>query len=205
MSQYLFNSAGLNIRSVRSIGRLLLAQRTILFGAAIAAGIIGFIWSGWTYFDRTNQNAKLKAIQASEDVAVNSENWGGVIIARVRYLDSLDRNDEAQALMDEALPRLSPDMRAALLYNHANALVQKAIGRIERSDLDGAIPLINVAKDAYRRALRLVPDHYDAKYNYDVAMRLVRDFPPAAADGEDETATPKKLWTDLPGIPKGLP
>jgi len=34
----------------------------------------------------------------------------------------------------------------------------------------------------------------------------VRDFPELEVTGDDDVpATPKKLWTELPGLPKGLP
>ncbi|MBM3654860.1 MAG: MxaK protein, partial [Alphaproteobacteria bacterium] len=50
------------------------------------------------------------------------------------------------------------------------------------------------------------PEYWDAKYNLDVAVRLVRDFPDFERKSGDElSADPKKLWTDIPGKPKGLP
>jgi mxaK protein len=58
----------------------------------------------------------------------------------------------------------------------------------------------------FRSLLRLKPDDWDAKYNYDIAMRLVRDLPKGEGeDQHDPLKTPEKLWTDLPGVPKGLP
>ncbi len=179
--------------------------RAGIYATVLVAGLAGLVWCLSEWSARARQNAALKAIAAGEDMAVGPADGGGLVVARARFLDRRDRTDEAQVLIDEALPRLPPDLRAAVLYNHANALIDRAIDRIERGDLDRAIPLVNLAKDGYRRALRLDPGNFDLKHNYDVAMRLVRDFPPGGMEGEDETATPKKLWTDLPGIPKGLP
>ena len=63
-----------------------------------------------------------------------------------------------------------------------------------------------LAKDDYRLALRLDPTAWDIKFNFDVAMRIVRDFPGYEQEGEDVPPdAPKRLWTDLPGVPKGLP
>lgn len=181
------------------------AWRTATYVTFLVAGLAGFVWCLSEWSARARQNQALKAIAAGEDVTVGPADGGGLVVARAHFLDHRDRSDEAQVLIDEALPRLPPDLRAAVLFNHANALIERAIDRIERGDLDRAIPLVNLAKDGYRRALRLDPANFDLKHNYDVAMRLVRDFPPGGMEGEDETATPKKLWTDLPGIPKGLP
>ncbi len=37
-------------------------------------------------------------------------------------------------------------------------------------------------------------------------MRLVRDFPQLDVEGEEiPPEAAKKLWTDLPGLPRGLP
>jgi mxaK protein len=37
-------------------------------------------------------------------------------------------------------------------------------------------------------------------------MRLVRDLPQGVGEDEQKPLeTPDKLWTDLPGVPKGLP
>jgi mxaK protein len=168
-------------------------------------GLAGVAWSSWELWSRSKQNSALAAVVAGEDLSVPASSGPGLVMARARFLDRRDRFEEAQTFIDEALPGLPPQAQAGVLFNHANVFVERAIAQIERGDLDGAIPLINLAKDGYRRALRLDPGNYDLKYNFDVAMRLVRDFPPGGPDGEDEAATPKKLWTDLPGVPKGLP
>lgn len=168
-------------------------------------GLAGVVWSSWEAWSRSRQNSALAAVIAGEDLSVPASSVPGLVLARARFLDRRDRFEEAQTFIDKALPGLPPQAQAGVFYNHANVFVERAIERIERGDLDGAIPLINLAKDGYRRALRLDPGNFDLKYNFDVAMRLVRDFPPGGTDGQDEAATPKKLWTDLPGVPKGLP
>ena len=66
--------------------------------------------------------------------------------------------------------------------------------------------LTQLAKDEYRLALRLDPSNWDIKHNLDVAMRLVRDFPGYEGEAEEVPEdAPKNLWTDLPGVPRGLP
>jgi mxaK protein len=198
-------TAGWVTRKAHQVSATFAQCRQYVFGVIALLGLVGLVGSAHELWSRSKQNAMLRAIVAGSDVAVDPGSWDGLVVARARSLDRRDRFDEAQAFIDEALPRLAPISQAAVLYNHANVLVERAIARIERGDLDGAIPLINLAKDGYKRALRLEPENFDIKYNFDVAMRLVRDFPPGGKEGEDETATPKKLWTDLPGIPKGLP
>lgn len=182
------------------------SARTPFYSALLALSVAGFVWSAAAYGRVQEQNRRLTAILAGEDAVIDpTRDADGLILARVRFLDALDRHEDALAVIDGSFAKLQPDAQAAILYNHANALVGRAISSVERNDLDAAIPFVNLAKENYRKALRLRPDNFDIKYNYDVAMRLVRDFPPGGPDGEDEVATPKKLWTDLPGVPKGLP
>ncbi len=93
-----------------------------------------------------------------------------------------------------------------MLYNMANARMRGAVTAIGKGDYDKAVPLVMLAKAEYRSALRLNPSNWDAKYNLDIAMRLVRDLPQAVGEDEEKPLqTPEKLWTDLPGAPKGLP
>lgn len=193
-------------RAFTSLKAWLRASRTAIYSAALLLAASLCLYEGVQWWHADGQNARLKQIMEGKDIAVDvSKDDERLLVARVRALEAQDRFDEAQTLFDTILPGLTPDAKATLYYNHANTLITRALGRIERSDLDGAIPLVNLAKDNYRRALRLQPGNFDIKHNYDVALRLVRDFPPGGPDGEDETATPKKLWTDLPGLPKGLP
>lgn len=199
-------------KSKASVGALPLLMawirmgRTAIYSTAALLAASGLLYSGINWRHAAGQNARLYQTLDGKDIAVDAlKDDERLVIARVGFLEARDQHDDAQTLIDAAMPRMTPDAKATLYYNHANTLVRRALERIERSDLDGAIPLVNLAKDGYRRALRLQPDNFDIKHNYDVALRLVRDFPPGGPDGEDETATPKKLWTDLPGVPKGLP
>jgi mxaK protein len=102
--------------------------------------------------------------------------------------------------------RAAAAVQVRMLYNMANARLRAAIKATEQGKFDKAIPLVALAKAEYRSALRLAPLDWEAKHNLDVAMRLVRDLPRGEAEEKTEPeTTPSKLWTDLPGIPKGLP
>ncbi len=101
---------------------------------------------------------------------------------------------------------MPPKRAQTLLYNLANARLRIAIEAIEQGSLDKAIASVNLAKTAYRLALRIDPEAWDAKFNLDIAMRLVRDLPQQDDAAEEKSPEePKQLWTDLPGVPKGLP
>jgi mxaK protein len=157
--------------------------------------------------DVRRDNATIAALRTGEDIPVDLRKAAGeVLFARSEFLLRHDRREEAQALLDSSAAIADPKLRARLLANHANARIRLAIAFVERGNQDNAVPLTRLAKDEYRLALRLDPDAWDVKYNYDVAMRIVRDFPGYDQESEDiPPDAPKRLWTDLPGVPKGLP
>lgn len=195
-------------RTAASIAAALRKVRTLALTAALAASVIALGALTWRVHEVRRDNAVIAALKAGEDIAVDARAASDeVILARARFLLARDRREEAQALLDASASTISDSgLRARLLYNHANARVREAIAAIGRGDLDRAIPLTRLAKDEYRLALRLDPGAWDIKYNYDVAMRIVRDFPGSEQEGEDVPPdAPKRLWTDLPGVPKGLP
>jgi mxaK protein len=182
-------------------------MRTTMLAVALVAAVSALAVLTWRIVEVRRDNAIIEALKAGEDVLVDPRTAAGeVLTARSKFLLERDRREEAQALLDASSSMTDAKLRARLIYNHANARIRDAITAVERADNDKAIPLTRLAKDDYRLALRLDPTAWDIKYNFDVAMRIVRDFPGYEQEGEDVPPdAPKRLWTDLPGVPKGLP
>ncbi len=181
--------------------------RTALLAAALIASVGALTVLTWRIHEIRRDNSTIAALKNGDDIAVDARTAAPeVILARSAFLLQRDRRNDAQSLIDASAAIGDPKQRARLLYNHANARIRDAIAAVERGDNDKAIPLTRLAKDEYRLALRLDPDAWDIKYNFDVAMRIVRDFPGYEQEGEElPPDAPKRLWTDLPGVPKGLP
>lgn len=185
--------------SVRRLGRAALAVLLVasvgalaFFGARLAAHMMA--------------NRTIAALAAGRDISVADTAPARVLMARAHFLMVRDRLDEAQPLVDRIAHSGDAPLAATALYDLANARLALAISHLERTEIDPAIPQVRLAKAGYRAALVRTPDFWEAKYNLDVAMRLVRDFPQIEQEAEDEPQeTPKRLWTDLPGLPKGLP
>jgi mxaK protein len=181
------------------------SRSPILLGLALALGAatIGAVVN-WRRVDTVNET--IEALRAGRDIDVGVDARSEVLLARIGFLSARSEFDRARVLL-EALDRNGePQTRARGHYLLANSLLRQALTHMEGSGLDAASPFVNLAKREYRRALQLRPDYWDAKYNLDVAARLVRDFPEFERKSGDElSADPKKLWTDIPGKPKGLP
>ena len=153
-----------------------------------------------------HDNGLIRSLGQGHDLATSMSDPPQLLYARLHFLLVRDRLDEAQPLLNQILRDGDDRQSSTALYAMANARLRVAFAHLEAGRIDPAIPLVRLAKEGYRRALSVDPDFWDAKYNLDVAMRLVRDFPQIEQSGEEVSPeVAKKLWTDLPGLPRGLP
>ncbi len=122
-----------------------------------------------------------------------------------KYLLDHDEFERAQPLIENIVGAGRADIAVSILYDAANSRMHHAIQLIEDNKFDAAAADVVLARDYYTRALRIDPQFWDAKYNLDIAMRLVRDFPDIDVPSDDRKKPTSNLWTDLPGLPKGGP
>ncbi|UJX47977.1 hypothetical protein D7006_16010 [Xanthobacter sp. YC-JY1] len=184
-----------------SLRRIVALASLVVLTVALAALAI----TGIRMALHAKANCTIAGLAAGRDLPVELDAPDRLLMARAHFLMIRDRLDEAQPLVDRLAADRSP-LAVAALYDLANARLATAISFLERTEIDPAVPQVRLAKAGYRAALVRAPDFWDAKYNLDIAMRLVRDFPQIEQDQQDEAQeTPKRLWTDLPGLPKGLP
>jgi mxaK protein len=97
-------------------------------------------------------------------------------------------------------------LQAQSRYNLGNVYLNQAMIEVEAGRINQAMPLLTLAKQAYRQALALDSSFWDAKYNLELAMRLLPEFDRISqTEADDDAAKPSELWTTLPGFPRGLP
>ncbi|SFK66956.1 MxaK protein [Methylorubrum salsuginis] len=183
-------------RAVRP--HLLVLLPILLLAGSVAAGI-----SAWS---ASRTNAGIAALEAGRDVAVAPDAPAALSVARIKFLAARDRLEEAEPLLESLDRNGATDSAARARYVLANARVRQAFDLIGRGELDKAGPQVTLARQDYRRALQARPDFWDAKFNFDVASRLIRDFPEFDRKfGDELKAEPKQIWTDIPGQPRGGP
>ena len=187
--------------------RVWAALKGALSIAALCLALVGTVISALLLLRAEIDNRSIDALAAGKDRPVGASAGFEVKFARAQFLLRHDRLEEAQSSVDAVGAGGKPIQRAALNYNMANARLRAAFTLIEQNKIDAAAANVRLAKEGYRRALALEPQYWDAKYNLDVAMRLVRDFPQMEAEvlQEPPVELPKRLWTDLPRLPRGLP
>ncbi|MBG0810102.1 MxaK protein [Methylosinus sp. H3A] len=193
-------------RAWETIARLVARWRSTLLLLLLGAALAGALQGALAAWRARADNAALGALAAGRDVETDAASTPELLAARAGFLAKRDEFDKARALL-EPLGAAGREALAALAhYDLGNALLRHAFDLLERGQLEPAGPFVELARREYRRALQYRPDFWDAKYNLDVAARLVRDNPQLEHSGGDELpADPKKIWTDIPGAPKGLP
>ncbi|MGH8654809.1 MAG: hypothetical protein ACREYE_22790 [Gammaproteobacteria bacterium] len=131
-------------------------------------------------------NRTIERLLTGEDIPVTGDALPEVMFARAHWLMQKNRGDEAIELFNRLEGKGDPEFRARLHYNLGNLYLARAIALTEPSEFARAFTLTILAKDLYRKALRLDSRDWDAKYNLEVAMRLVPDLPQAKTDEPDE-------------------
>lgn len=126
-------------------------------------------------------------------------------LARVIYLHGKQRYDDALAEIDLILNQGDAAFQAKTRYNLGNLYLDQAIDQVQAFNIDQALPLAQLAKDAYRTALSQNSQYWPAKYNLEVAMRLLPEMNRLQASDTGEAEQKDQLWTSVPGFPRGLP
>ena len=75
-------------------------------------------------------------------------------------------------------------LAAAVSFNLANLYLRRALALRGEENLDLVVPLIELAKENYRQLLRRDSQHWDAKYNLELALTLLPDL--EEQDREDD-------------------
>lgn len=193
---------GLRARLTTALHRaraVLLCCLPILLALA-ALGLAGLAWRD------ARVNRTIAGLAEGRDLPVAGEAATPLLLARALFLGQRDRLVEAEPLVEAIERRGDAQASARARYILANARLKQALTHLTRNETDPAGPLVVLARQDYKRALQARPDFWDAKFNYDFASRLIRDFPEfERKQGDDLEAEPKKIWTDIPGQPRGGP
>lgn len=126
-------------------------------------------------------------------------------LAYASYLQRHRRYDEALEILGRLLDKGEGSQQLTVFYNLGNLYLSRALDSIAAAQIDQATVLTGLAKNAYRRALAIDSRHWDAKYNLDVAMRLLPEMDRVNIVDEPEQNKKSKPWTTVPGFPRGLP
>jgi mxaK protein len=151
------------------------------------------------------RNRTIAALADNHDIAVAQDSAPKLLFARAYFLITHRRLDDAQAMTSLFDLRGNSKARADLHYDLGNGRLLAAFDKIDSADFDAAGALVGLAQEDYIEAMRLNPDDWDARYNFDVAARLVRQYPSFTNYPDPRRAGPRPIWTELPNVPRGEP
>lgn len=154
------------------------------------------------------ENRWLAVLANGHDIAADTLATAApqVRLARAAYLHDKQRYSEALDTLSMLMDQPDRDLQTQSRYNLGNVYLSRAMAEIDAGHVEQAMPLLNLAKQAYRQALTLDSRFWDAKYNLELAMRLLPEFDRISDRQDDDNNTqPAQLWTTVPGFPRGLP
>jgi len=178
--------------------------------AGCALGVAA--WQALLWFDHARDNRLILAAINHQDVDIQPDAALPVLFAQGYGEARLERFREAGSAYQTVWIRTDggrhhdPDgLAARTRYNLGNLYARRAVTAAQAYDVDGARTMAELAKQAYRDALRARPDYWQAKHNFEAAQRLVRDLPTRAGEPEEGAAPAEDVWSQMPGFPRGLP
>ena len=158
-------------------------------------------------YQAKSENDWIRILNAGQDVSVDKiiNASPEVRLARAMYYQKQHRYDEALATLGLIMDKGDAELKTIIRYNLGNIYLQQAMEKLDAQNINAAQPLIALAKQAYRQALALNSHFWDAKYNLEMAMRLLPEMDRIDMKDDESNVPPPQLWTTIPGFPRGLP
>jgi mxaK protein len=184
----------------------LAARRAAGLSLLLAALLLGAIaWDAFKLLRSERTNARVTSATAQK---LTPQDPLEVVFAQALRLgegDSAEQVRLAHDLYARVALNAKSELALAAEYNHANLLLREALRLKEQEQDAQAAPLIELAKEAYRKVLRERADAWDVRYNLERALRLA----PEPADPEEgEAPVPEqreRAATTMRGFSMGLP
>ncbi|MDP1665225.1 MAG: MxaK protein [Methylobacter sp.] len=181
--------------------------RHIMLWAALAAGLAAFVYSAAMLYGIHKDNDLIRQLISGKDVVVNKVISGKpeLRLARAFYFKQKHRYDETLSTLSLIMDKGDRNFQAKVRYNLGNLYLEQAIQQAKAMNINEAMPLAGLAKQAYRQSLALNSGDWDAKYNLEVAMRLLPEMDRVDMPDDEPKNQKSQLWTTVPGFPRGLP
>lgn len=147
-----------------------------------------------------------RLIARPAEITVTDATDPELVFAKAHDLAAQGDRQEAQRLYGTVLNRGDERFRARVHYNLGTLYLRQAA---ELWNARGVLEYVRVntlvaaAKENLREALRLEPDHWDARYNLEYAYRITP--PPKEKPKADFQGSKGSVFATLPSLPGGGP
>jgi mxaK protein len=181
-------------------------RHALLWGGLIAS-LSAAIYHAGALYNIHQENELIRQLLTGKEVDISEVITGHpeLRLARALFLKQKHRYDEALSTLGLVMDKGDRSFQARIRYNLGNLYLEQAVQQAEAMNTNEALPLAGLAKQAYRQALALDSRNWDAKYNLEVAMRLLPEMDSITLPEEAPSHRKAQLWTTVPGFPRGLP
>lgn len=139
-------------------------------------------------------------------ITIEPDTPASLVFAKACWLEQNGHWQDAQQLYRSLSGTTDPDLRERALYNLGSLYLGQAAalwnprGVLEYT---AVTTLVELSKESLQAALRLNPDHLEARYNLEYAYRITP--PPKEKPKADFKGTKPSVFATMPGIPGGGP
>jgi len=172
----------------------------LLFAAVALALALPAAWQAL----RLAQAVRINQAIAHADAAAARSDFAEARFAHALALSTAGRYEAALAAHKALLQGGQGPLRPAVLYNLGNLHLREALknGMERASD---ALPLVELAKQSFRDALRDDPADWDARYNLERALALAPEVDERTGDEEAPPVERERALTTAPLMRSDLP
>lgn len=181
--------------------------RHTLLWVALVLSVVAVFFHAWSLYRIHRENGLILQLISGKDVDVGRVITGQpeLRLARALYFKQKHRYSDALSTLSLIMDKGDRQFQAKVRYNLGNLYLEQAVQKVEAMNMNEALPLAGLAKQAYRQSLELHSQNWDAKYNLEVAMRLLPEMDKLNSPDESPSNQKSQLWTTVPGFPRGLP
>jgi len=177
----------------------------LLFMAVSCSCALYLAWQGLKLWQAEKSQcavaevSQIQSAQAATDELTSSSD-ARVQLAWAGRLSRMGEHAKAERLFGELVSDTQPDpVRVIAQYNLANHYFRQALSAT--TDANAVMPLVELAKQRYRDVLALQPEHWNARYNLERALRLA---PEGGSHGVTEQGKPiKRVDVIVPDFERG--
>ena len=181
--------------------------RHITLWSTLVVSLSAALYSANSVYNLYHDNDLIEQLVSGKEVRVTKVISGKpeLRLARAFYFKRKHRYEEALSTLSLIMDKGDQQFQAKARYNLGNIYLEQAMLQVKAMNMNEAMPLLGLAKQAYRQSLALDSHQWDAKYNLEVAMRLLPEMDRLDLPDDAPSNQKAQLWTTVPGFPRGLP